>query len=138
MIWWNVNFSGFPVNLTFGPSYSLVEKTVMGYLCSKVDIEARKCVGFEPQPDSVLDVDFTGNYPTGVHGIYPIDPLGVLDGPVEFTSQFTSQMIESERNAQLIGARPLKGSDDDSKTSLYLGGAVLVAVIALALWRGKR
>lgn len=104
MIWWNVNFSGFPVNLTFGPSYSLVEKTVMGYLCSKVDIEARKCVGFEPQPDSVLDVDFTGNYPTGVHGIYPIDPLGVLDGPVEFTSQ----MIESERNAQLIGARPLK------------------------------
>ncbi|EEB73704.1 hypothetical protein [Thermococcus sp. AM4] len=135
IVWRNVSVDESIMNLTFGPIYSLKGKDVPGYLCSKVDVEARKCVGFEPYPSPVLDVNFVGNYPIGVYGTYPSDPLGIIHGPVEITVG----LIKSGSNARLLNAKPVNTSGKEDSSALpYIGGILIAAVVGMGLWRGRR
>jgi len=133
MEWKNVTYGGNVASVEFGPIHSAVGKEVMGYLCSTVDLEEKKCIKFDPHPEPILDVDFSSHYMVGIYGTFPGDPLGILNGPVELVGN----VVKSERTAKLLGAKPATPRDDPSQEYAVVG-IILLTVGVIAVWRARK
>lgn len=131
--WRDVAYEGNTTTLEFGPIYKVRGEDVMAYLCSKVDLEEKKCVGFDPDPIPILDSDFSSHYPVSIYGVFPGDPLGILNGSVEVLET----IVKSEKTAKLLGAR-VGSSFHDEDPAKYFAGAFLLLIAGVILWRVRR
>lgn len=131
--WDDVAYGGKIVNMTVGPLYSVVGEDIMGYLCSKVDLQELKCAEFEPYATPSIDVDLSNHYSLSIYGTYPGDPLGILNGSVEVLGG----IVKSEKTAKLLGAR-VEGRFDDEDPAKYLAGVVILVIAGIILWRVRR
>jgi len=132
MEWRNATYEGNQTTLRFGPLYTFRGKDVMAYLCSAVDLKEKKCIKFDPDPSPKLDSDFSSHYLVGIYGIFPGDPLGIFNGPVEVAGN----ILKSERTAKLLGAKPV--TPESGFNPLYaLLGAIMLASGLITVRRAK-
>jgi hypothetical protein len=130
--WENVTYEGKTTTLEFGPLYTIHGKDIMSYLCSSVDLKKKKCIRFDQDPSPLLDSDFSSHYLVSIYGIFPGDPLGVLNGPMEVSGN----IVKSEKTAKLLGARAGSRSDEEDPAK-YLGAFILL-IAGVILWRVRR
>ncbi|MDV3103995.1 hypothetical protein [Thermococcus waiotapuensis] len=132
MVWKNVTYEGSQATLRFEPLYTFLGKNVMAYLCSAVDLEEKKCVKFDPDPSPTLDAGVSSHYLMSIYGIFPGDPLGIFNGPVEVSGE----IVKSERTAKLLGARPV--TLDGGFNPLYALLGVIILVVGVIAARRAR